>query len=122
MNMSLPLRRGDVVLVDFPFTSGSGGKRRPALVIQNDTDNRRLLNAIVVMITTRTSHVGEPTQLLIDVSTPEGRLSGLHQVSVVKCSIVFTLEQRLIVQRIGSLSQSLMAQIDDCLKTALGLS
>jgi len=30
------VRRGDVVLVDFPFSAGGGAKVRPALVIQND--------------------------------------------------------------------------------------
>ena len=30
------MRRGDVVLVDFPFSTGGGAKVRPALVIQND--------------------------------------------------------------------------------------
>jgi mRNA interferase MazF len=121
MSINPPLRRGDVVLVDFPFSSGSGGKLRPALVVQNDKDNARLLNTIVAMITTHTGHAGEPTQLLVDVSTPEGRVSGLHHQSVVKCSMLFTLEQRLVNQRIGGLPVSLMARIDDCLKTAVGV-
>ena len=43
--------RGDVVLAWYPFASGSGGKRRPCLVIQNDTDNARLTNTIVAQIT-----------------------------------------------------------------------
>jgi mRNA-degrading endonuclease toxin of MazEF toxin-antitoxin module len=45
------IKRGDVVLVDFPYPSGSGGKVRPALVLQNDADNARLLNTIVAQIT-----------------------------------------------------------------------
>ena len=52
------------------------------------------------MITSNTAQVGEATQLLIDVATPEGRASGLRMISAVKCSILLTLEQRLIVQRI----------------------
>jgi mRNA-degrading endonuclease toxin of MazEF toxin-antitoxin module len=30
------VRRGDVVLVHYPFTSGVGGSLRPALVVQNN--------------------------------------------------------------------------------------
>jgi mRNA-degrading endonuclease toxin of MazEF toxin-antitoxin module len=30
--------RGDVFLVDFPFSTGGGAKVRPALVVQNDRD------------------------------------------------------------------------------------
>jgi mRNA interferase MazF len=74
----MTIQRGDVVLLDYPFASGGGGKVRPALVVQNDVDNRRLLNTIVVMVTSRTSRAAsEPTQLLIDISTPDGRQSGL---------------------------------------------
>ena len=42
----MSVRRGDVVLVDYPFTTG-GGKVRPALVVQNDRDNGRLMNTII---------------------------------------------------------------------------
>jgi len=46
------VRRGDVVLVLYPFASGIGGSRRPALIVQNDRDNERLYNTIVAQITT----------------------------------------------------------------------
>jgi mRNA interferase MazF len=44
------MKRGDVVLLDYPYSNGSGSKVRPALVIQNDRDNQRLSNTIVVLI------------------------------------------------------------------------
>ena len=34
------VQRGDVVLVDYPYATGSGTKVRPVLVIQNDRDNQ----------------------------------------------------------------------------------
>jgi aminoglycoside phosphotransferase (APT) family kinase protein len=36
------VNRGDVVLAFYPFASGSGGKRRPGLIVQNDADNARM--------------------------------------------------------------------------------
>jgi hypothetical protein len=36
------VRRGDGVLVQYPFASGAGSSRRPALIVQNDRDNRAL--------------------------------------------------------------------------------
>jgi hypothetical protein len=60
--------RGDVVLLDFPFSGGGGAKTRPALVIQNDRDNRRLSNVIVAMSTRRTDRAGlVTTQLFLDI-------------------------------------------------------
>jgi mRNA interferase MazF len=113
--------RGDVVLVDYPFSSGVGSKLRPALVVQNDRDNTRLTNTIIAMITSRTDRVSESTQLLIEISTPQGQRSGLHQDSAVVCTNLFTIEKRLVRQRIGVLSGTLMSQIDACLKATLDL-
>jgi len=48
------IQRGDIVLVDYPYTSGSEAKVRPVLVIQNDRDNQRLKNTIVAQITSQT--------------------------------------------------------------------
>jgi len=118
----MTVKRGDVVPVPVPFTSGVGGKVRPALVVQSDHNNNRLVDTIVAVVT-KTAHraTREPTQLLVDITTPEGRQSGLIQTSAVKCEHVATLDQALIIRVIGSLPASAMAQIDTCLKTALGL-
>src|SRR5215510_3352628 len=77
------VQRGDVVLVDYPYAAGGGTKVRPALVVQNDRDNQRLLNTIVAQITSVTRRALEPTQLLIEIATPAGQQSGLRQNSVV---------------------------------------
>ncbi len=71
------IKRGDVVILNFPFIGGGGGKTRPAVVIQCNRLNRILDNVIVAMITGNVKLVGkEPTQFLIDPSTPEGKSSG----------------------------------------------
>jgi hypothetical protein len=37
----MPVKRGDVVLVSVPFTSGAGGKTRPVLPFQSNHNNER---------------------------------------------------------------------------------
>ena len=60
-------QRGDIVYVETPFYDRPGSKERPAVVIQCDRNNRRLLSTLIAGITTNTSRAGqEPTQLLID--------------------------------------------------------
>ena len=114
--------RGDVVIVEFPYVDGRRGKNRPALVVQSDRNNHRLQNNIVVMITGNVSRVGsEATQLLIDPGSAEGRSSGLHAPSAVKCENVFTVSQRHVLRTVGRLSPKLMARVDACLKAALAL-
>lgn len=121
MSTSPPPGKGDVVLVRYPFSSGAGVKRRPAVVVQNNTDNARLLITIIAMITSNTSRVHQATQLLIDISTPDGQLSGLHATSAVVCTNLFTIEKRLVSQRIGHLSAAQLTQLDACLKAAFAL-
>jgi mRNA interferase MazF len=117
----MTVQRGDVILVDWPFAGGGATKRRPALVVQNDRDNQRLTITILVMITSLTRRALEPTQLLIDLATPEGRQSGLRLNSVVNCVNLFTVEQTKVVNTLGSLSPAPMQQVDACLKVALDL-
>ena len=115
------VQRGDVVLLDYPYASGSGGKVRPALVVQNDRDNQRLTNTIVVQITSVTRRALETTQLFVEVSTPVGQLSGLRQDSVVNCVNILTVETAKILRRLCAVPDPLLRQIDACLMAALGL-
>jgi mRNA interferase MazF len=118
----MPLKRGDVVLVRVPLTSGQPGKPRPVLVVQSDYNNQRLQDTIVAVITSTTHRAQvEATQLLIEVGTPEGRQSGLLLDSAVKCERLHTVLQSQVYRTIGSLPAATMQKIADCLKAALEL-
>jgi mRNA interferase MazF len=118
----MKVKRGDVVLILHPFNNATGAKVRPALVVQSDARNANLTNIILAMVTKNLSRVGtDPTQILVDISTPDGQLSGLHADSAVTCGNLFTVHEDLIQSKIGELSDALMQQIDTCLKAALGL-
>lgn len=116
------MTRGAVVIVEFPYVDGGRGKNRPALVVQNDHDNRRLANTVVAMISGNTRHANEPTQVLVDPTVPAGAPSGLHGPSVVKCCNLFTIRQQDVLRTIGRLADELLAQVDLALKVELGLS
>ncbi len=115
------VQRGDVVLLDYPHTRG-GSKVRPVLVVQNDRDNRRLTNTIVVQITSVTRRALEPTQMLVKLSSPEGELSGLKQDSVVNCVNIVTVEKVKVLRRIGALSDVALKEVNLCLAAALEIS
>ncbi|MGH7135714.1 MAG: type II toxin-antitoxin system PemK/MazF family toxin [Pirellulales bacterium] len=118
----MPYARGDIVLAELPYSDRSGSKVRPALVVQNDLNNRRLHDVILALITSTTHRAStEPTQLLIDITTPDGQQAGLLHTSAVKCEHLITLHQRLIKRVIGRLSPAAMVQIDGCLEVSLGL-
>lgn len=115
------IRRGDVVIVDFPYTDQRTSKARPALVVQNDADNNRRRKTVVALITGNLRMDGDPSHLLVDPATPDGASSGLHGPSPVSCNSLFTIEQSGIVRVIGSRSFPAMACVDACLAAVLGL-
>jgi mRNA interferase MazF len=114
-------KRGDVVIVDFPFTDQRTSKVRPALVVQNDQDNQRLRKTIIAMVSGNLRRAGEPTHVLVDPSTPDGNSSGLHGVSAVTCVNLYTVEQSSVIRTIGCLSAATMNQVNAALKAALEL-
>lgn len=116
----MTVRRGDVILVDYPFTDRAGSKVRPALVVQADTLNQAIADTIIVSISGST-HRASATQLVIDPATAAGRLTGLRQVSTVQCENLLTVDQQFILRTIGRFPPNLLLQIEDCLKAALEL-
>jgi mRNA-degrading endonuclease toxin of MazEF toxin-antitoxin module len=116
------MKRGVVVIVEFPYADGQRGKNRPAVVLQNDRDNARLQNTIVAMISGNIRHAHEPTQILIEPAQETGASTGVHGPSVVKCCNLFTERQRDILRTMGQLSVSLQEAVDLALKHALGLT
>jgi mRNA-degrading endonuclease toxin of MazEF toxin-antitoxin module len=117
----MTLSRGDVVLFRAPLTGAAGAKIRPMLVIQCDTNNARMSNTILAQITSNLRRAHEPTQVLIDLTTPEGQQSGLNANSAVTCENLLTARQVDVLRTLGTLSARLMAQVYDALKASLGL-
>ncbi len=116
------MKRGDIVIVPFPFQDRPGEKLRPAVVVQSDAENQRLGNTIVAMITGNLSDAGQPTTVMVDPSLPEGAGSGLNGPSLVKCYNLAAVRQRRILQVIGQLSDPLQQKLNHALKTALALT
>ena len=116
------MRRGEIVIVEIAYVERQGGKKRPAIIIQNNRDNQRLANTVVAMISGNVAHSRETTQLFIDPTTADGASSGLHGPSVVKCCNLFTVAQADVQHIIGKLSRGMMMRLEACLKAALELN
>jgi mRNA interferase MazF len=116
------MKRGDVILVRFPHPSGIRGKKRPAVVVQSDAYLGAVGTIVVAQVTKNLSLSSDPACLLIDISTPEGKASGLVRDSVVSCLLLVTVYADTVAQTLGTLSPTMKQRLDDCLKAALGLS
>ena len=114
--VALP-RRGDVVVVGFDPTIGAEiRKTRPALVVQNDIDNRLSPITIVAAITSQIDDQIYPTE--VRLSPPEG---GLTKPSMVLLNQIRSIDKRRLVGRLGRLAPENMARVDRALQISLGL-
>lgn len=117
------LRRGDVVLVAFPFVAAREvqRKRRPALVVQSDRYNPRRAAVIVAAITSAERHRDLPCKYRVARASSEGREAGLRLDSVVDCQTLATLPRDEVVHRLGHFPPDAMRRIDRAIEDALGL-
>jgi mRNA interferase MazF len=122
---ALSYRKGDVVLVSFPYTTDEGTtqtKRRPAVLISNNANNLRLDDVLLVPLTSNTTRASrEPTQVVIKMDSEEGKLGGLRLDSVIDCTVIATIPKTLLVSKIGQFPQELMERVDQCLMVALSI-
>ena len=100
-------RRGDVVLVAFPFTDLTTTKMRPALVVSSDAFNHKNVDIIAVAVTSQIPKRILETNYLL--SLEDQRLAGLPKPSMVKLGKIVTLDQRLIRKKLGQLSEPTLA-------------
>jgi mRNA interferase MazF len=112
------MRRGEVVLVDWPYSDQTGKKLRPAIVVQNDLLNGLIDDTVLVQVTT-TKHGIPDTEVEIDPAQETG--SGLLHISYASCDNILTYDQGLIQQTLGYLSAATMWRVAGCLKKVLEL-
>lgn len=94
-------KKGDVVLVPFPFTDGKGSKRRPALVLSKDGHHNTYDKYVCLMITSQ--EVSEGTERYEhNIYSPLSR--GLVvEPSFVIVDKVFSTEDRFIIKKLGEI-------------------
>ena len=119
----MKLQRGDVVALDFPYSDGTGGKIRPAVVVQADEWNAKLDDTILAMVTgSRHRRVNSPTQLFVAANSTDGQQAGFRMDSVIQCENLVTRDQSLVLRIMGRLPDELVTRLNDCLRASLGLS
>ena len=89
----------DVVVAPFPLTDRTATKRRPALVLSERPAFNAGIGHVVLAMITSASHSDWP----LDAALSDLRAAGLTSASVVRMKL-FTLDERLILRKAGSLA------------------
>jgi len=110
------MKRGNIYYANLSPTVGSEiSKRRPVLIVSNDANNRAANTVTVLPITSNISRVYP-----FEVKLPQD--SGLPKSSKVQAQQIRTIsKQRLEGECIGSLSEAIMALVDNAIKLHLQL-
>jgi mRNA interferase MazF len=94
----MPFDFGDIVLVPFPFTSHTASKKRPAVVVSNRAYSIARPDVIVMAVTSQL----HPLPGAGEISIAQWRTAGLLKPSTIK-PVFATLEQNLVLRRLGTL-------------------
>lgn len=123
MNEIREFRRGDVVLVRFPYiTDFSKTKERPAVIIQNDAGNRFSSNLIVAAISSQIPSRQYPIHFWVRRGSTEAEDTGLRKDSIVQTEIILTISKTSVTKYLGRFNEAAMSVIDRCLRISLDLT
>jgi len=96
------MKKGDILLIPFPFTDLSGIKNRPALLLaQSERD------VIVAFITTQLKW--EDDHHIVIQPSHE---SGIKKTSLLRLDKLTTINKELIIGKLGNLSSSELRSVD----------
>lgn len=112
-------KRGQIVVVNVPFTGQGGAKPRPALVVSADAFHRKLPDVIVCPISSQLRFFAKPG--VGDHPLRHWRLVGLRRPSTARLSNLLAVEKGIIRRVLGMLHPDDVAQIDQGLREAFGL-
>ena len=115
----MQIKRGDIVLVNLNPTRGSEqGKKRPAVVIQNNLGNQYSPTTIIAPITSKIFTKEFPTNVQI---TPQE--SSLEKPSTILLNQIRTIDKLRIIKKIATITDELtLEKITLAIKISLAIS
>src|SRR5260370_34019476 len=119
MSSTTIYRRGQVVVVNVPFTGHAGAKPRPALVLSTDTFHRHLPNLIVCAISSQQRFYNRPGGG--DHPLRHWKNLGLRHPSTARLSNLMAVEKRLIKRALAPLHVDDLARIEQGLRKVFNL-
>lgn len=112
------IKRGEIWWAELPEPSGSEpGYRRPLVIIQSNEFNKSNIDTVIAaIITSNINLASAPGNILLSLKN-----SKLSKKSVVNASQLITVDKSFLTERVHTLSNKLMAQIDDGIRLVLKL-
>ncbi|HEW79056.1 MAG TPA: type II toxin-antitoxin system PemK/MazF family toxin [Phycisphaerales bacterium] len=102
-------KQKDIVLVPFLFTDASTKKRRPALIVSNDTINKNWETpdfvALAITSKIRRGSYG------IQIGNDDLKKGSLPSKSEIQCDKIFTIEKSLVIKKLCTLNDTVFSLV-----------
>jgi mRNA interferase MazF len=99
--------QGDIVLIPIPFTDLSSAKRRPVIVVSNNTYNRKTADIVVVAVTSNPV----PADYSFSITSADLVKGTLNRPSKIRVDRIYTLSQTTVVKTFGHVNGATLDKI-----------
>lgn len=111
MRIGIMYQQGDIVLIPVPFTDLSSQRRRPVIIISNQSYNQKTKDIVVVAMTSNPVEV-DYSFTITSSDLIKGQLNRPGKVRVDK---IYTLSQDIIVSKFGQVNINIINKIRNLL-------
>ncbi len=99
--------QGDIVLIPIPFTDLSSQRRRPVIVVSNNTYNRRTVDIVVVAMTSNP----DPVDYSFVITSSDLERGTLNRPGKVRVDKLYTLSQSIVIKTFGRVNARVLDRI-----------
>jgi len=112
------IRRGEIWWASLPAPSGSEpGYRRPVIILQSDDFNKSRISTVIgVVLTSNIKLAQAPGNVLLSK-----KQTGLSKESVANISQIITVDKDYFTEKIGTLKDNLLKQVEEGIRLILCL-
>lgn len=109
------MNRGEIYYANLsPVIGSEQGGYRPVVVLQNNKGNKYSTTVIVAPISSRLTKNPLPTHVMIETEF-------LEKKSVILLEQIRTIDKKRIYEKVGVLTQEMMNDVNDAIKTSLDI-
>jgi mRNA interferase MazF len=105
-------KQRQIVLVPFPYSDLSNTKRRPVLIVSNDSYNKAFNDVVVCVITSNL----RKDDYSVTLSNDDLEIGVLPESSVVKSHKLFTIHKDKIIKTFSLVKEEFFSQVNEKIK------
>ena len=105
-------KQKEIVLVPFPYSDLSSSKKRPVLIVSNNSYNSNYPDIVVCVIT---SNIFKDN-FSVELGNNDLESGIIPELSVIKCHKLFTIEQSQIIKKFSVIKDQKFEEVISLLK------